>query len=124
MQIRLSQSLLVIAVSLLGCGGSRHLSESEVQSKDDIEVVSVQRRDQTKLDFSKDPLGYAILRGSAIYRQRPGSSMEIIPIDQVDLSTARRRSTATEDIVNVALISAGGLVLVLFLLGSLEFPSF
>jgi len=125
MHIRFSQSVTVLALSLFACTAARRVSERDLQSRDsDVELLSVQRKDKTLLDFSKDQLGYAILRDSVIYRQQPSSAMEIIPIDQVDLSTAYRRTSATEDTTTIVLLSAGGVVLLFFLLSSIQFPSF
>ena len=122
MNIRLSHIVVLTACSLMSCSASRRVSEAELRSDPDIELVSVRQKDNTLLDFSKDPLGYAILRDSVIYRRQHASPSEFIPIDKVEMSTARRRRTTGEEILDIALMSVAGVAVVFFLLGGLQFP--
>lgn len=72
------------------------------------------------LDFSNDPLGYAILRDSLVHR--PGLSFEPISIASVDLSTAYRQRTTGGEILDIALLSVTGAAVLLLLLTNLQFP--
>lgn len=119
------QFLILISlfvVVFVGCHSPRLLSKEDLERKDrDVRLVSIQLKNGTLLDFSSDPAGFAILRGSVIMRDRR-EGMEIIPLSDVDVSTAYRESRGWEDAGNILILTCGAIVVVYLLLGTIRFP--
>jgi len=110
---------------LAGCQASRRVSVSDIEKRrHELELVSVKHKNGELIDFSEDPPGFAVLRDSVIVRDKRHGSMELIPVNQVDIMSAYRRSTATEDATSIGLVTLTGLVLGVFFLSVLEFPHF
>ena len=106
-----------------GCQTSRPLTRDMVESKDqEIRISSVQLKDGTTIDFTSEPLGYAVLRDSSIYHMKTDGTIELIPLNKVELEKSKRLSSASESGVNnVVWIVMGSIVVIFLLLRTIHF---
>jgi hypothetical protein len=117
--------LVSFLIVCIGCNVSRLVKKEELESKqNDIYLTSVKLYNGTILDFTSDPSGFAILRDSLIYREPRNGNSEIIPLKKVDMTTIYRRSTSSENTGNVVILTCAGIVVGIFFLGIIHFPSF
>jgi hypothetical protein len=106
-----------------GCQTSRPLTRDMVKSKDqEIRISSVQLKDGNTIDFTSEPLGYAVLRDSSIYHMKTDGTIELIPLNKVELGKSKRLSTMSESGVdNIVWIVMGSIVMIFLLLRTIHF---
>ena len=120
----LELNFITICILLVtGCQTSRHLTRDMVESKDqEIRISSVQLKDGNTIDFTSEPLGYAVLRDSSIYHMKTDGTIELIPLNKVELGKSKRLPTTVESGVdNVVWIVMGSIVVIFLLLRTIHF---
>jgi hypothetical protein len=82
----------------------------------EIRIRSVQLKGGKTIEFTSEPLGYAVIKDSSICHMKTDGTIELIPLDKVDFGNSERLSSTGESVVdNViwAVMVTGVLIIIL-----------